>query len=544
MARQSTTPIPFNTTARPDNMLLRTSLFAGKVGMLGYVPVLPGDSCSGTFGVDFDLAEMPRPLLNGVVANVQAWFVPQPAMPRFAGYDEWVHAFQGTPIKSYLASDREPPKLFDRTTNQAHSTSDQFRMMGLHLPPSSFAHTDLLDAYWLVHNFRKQAHSSKLPLSPYYRQDIPAATKLARAFWPASSRSAIVADYERALVVGSLNLDVIAGQIPVSGLGLVSKGERDTTGEVVPAPRKRVEGANGGDDVLLVGTSGTAAAALPSIFAEMEGQSIGITLADLEKARETQAFAKIRASMAGQDFDGLNRDDTILAHLLQGYNVPEEYLKRPWLLDSAFASFGMIERYATDSGALDQSVSQGRASAQLSINLPRSEEGGVIIYIAEVLPERIDEAGIDPWLHVEEREDLPNALRDTLRPEPVDIVQAERIDARHTNGKAAYGFEPMNNKWRRDFTRLGGVFYQSDPANPFKESRSAIWMTNVVDPLFTEDHYLVPEDFPQDVFADELAPAVEITSRSSVTLQGLTQIGDVLHEANDDYDGLEDASTA
>ena len=551
MARQSSTPVPFGRTNRIDKCTTMTSARAGKVAMIAQIPVLPGDSAAGRVGVDLDLAEMPKPLLNGVVANVQAWFVPQPALPRFSGYDEWLAAFQQQPIKQLGGADRAAQSLYDVVDDPADltavSASDFYQTLGLHIPDGDAVNTDLIDAFWLVYNFRLAAHSSLLDLAPFYQEDPVAALEFPRAFWPAGSRSTIVGDYERALVIGSMNLDIAAGRIPVDGIGLRTTGapgsnspqvgETDGTNDTYDRYSNTSSGTN--DVIFRTKADGSK---FMDIWAEMAGVELVSSLAGLDKSRETQSFARLAASMRGNDFTGLDRENVVMAQLLQGLGVPDSFLRRPWLLDSDIVPFGMVERYATDAANLDQSVTEGTAQAKLSLNVPPTQEGGMIIVTCEVLPERIDEAGIDPYLHVTGRDDLPNALRDVQRVEPVDMVSTKRVDARRTTAHTAYGWEPMNSRWNREFTRLGGIFFQADAANPFKESRSAIWMTNIVDPLFTQDHYLVPEDFPHDVFSDTLAPAVEITCGHQIALNGLTQFGDVLIEANDDYQAIEDAT--
>ena len=246
-------------------------------------------------------------------------------------------------------------------------------------------------------------------------------------------------------------------------------------------------------------------------------------------------------SYAGNDTTGFDNDDTLVAHLMQGIPVPEDQFKRPWLLHSARVPVGFAERFATDAANLDQSVTLGRASARLSLNVPAQDVGGVIVFTIEVLPERVDERMSDEWLLIDQVNDLPNALRDVQRTEPVDMVRNRRVDAAHTQPNALYGYEPMNDVWNRDFTRLGGDFYQPTPGGGWTENRSNIWQAEIIDPVFTSTHYLAPSPFPHDVFADANADAFEFVCRHSVAINGLTQIGDVLAENNDDYEAVSTA---
>lgn len=171
----------------------------------------------------------------------------------------------------------------------------------------------------------------------------------------------------------------------------------------------------------------------------------------------------------------------------------------------------------------------------MSLNVPQQDAGGVVLVTAELLPERIDERMSDEWLLATSVGDLPNALRDVQRTEPVDLVPNRRVDAAHASPGGLYGYEPMNDRWNRDFTRLGGDFYQATPGAGWTENRSAIWQTEIVNPTFSTTHYLAPAPFPQDVFADQNADAFEVVCRHVVSVVGLTQIGDVLVEDNDEF---------
>lgn len=526
---QSKTPVQFQRTRRADRAVAMTSGRAGKVIPVSYIPILRGDSGSGRISVDLDLAEMPKPLLNGVVANVQAWFVPKSAHAQFASYDEFMASYNNTTIKALGAADRTPPEWCDLSTDTLRTpeSSDVYKSLGIHWKPdgSQTLQNDILDAYALIWNFRAAAHSEKIARRVYASENYAQAREVGRAFWPTNRYSHVVSDYEKALITGDLSLDVLAGQVPIKSSDWGSNGTTKSwpaiAGNVAPGTD-----ANGDYDWTT------------EIFGDMAGQSIGITLADLDKSRQLQSFAALKATYQGTDTTGFVSEDAIMADLMSGLRVPEDEYRRPWLLDSKMVPFGMAERHATDGANLTESVSRGRAAATLSMNLPEQDSGGVILVTVEVVPERIYERQSDEWLYCITPSDFPDALRDVLRVEPVDGVLNRRLDARHATDAATYGFEPLNTKWQRDFTRLGGAFYQADPANPFTEQRSALWLPNIVNPDFTEDHYLVPESFPHDVFSDTLADAFEAVVRHEFAVSGLTQFGDVLHENNSEYTEL------
>jgi len=546
MARQATTPVEFARSVRPDTATTMSSGRAGKVVPVGFVPLFAGDTCSGKVGIDVRLAEMPRPLRNGVTANFQAWFVPKSAHPQFPGRDELIASMTGTTIRALGQEDRAPADYFSEITVGAEELeSEIFTTLGLHFQEGDKINSDLLDAFAVLYNFRLASHSDRLfkeNRRKYYGEADPSgsAYELPRAFWPSAHFAKVVPDYERALIVGALDLDVLAGRLPVSGIGFPDAATVSDTDiyarETGKGQKTKFDKWTTHSPYYRMLQSG--AAHIPAIYAEMKGQSVGVTLADMDKARTAQAFAKLRTAYRGNDSTGYTNDDAIVSLLMQGISVPADQFKRPWLLDSKRVPIGFAERFATDAANLDSSVTLGAASAVLSLNVPMQDVGGMIVFTVEVLPERLHERMSDEFLYATSVSDLPNALRDIQRVEPVDLVMNRRVDARHVQPNGLYGYEPMNNVWNRDFTRLGGDFYQATPAAGFSETRSNIWQTEIVNPAFGTSHYLAPVDFPHDVFADTLGDAYEFTCRHMLTISGITQIGDVLAENNDDYDAI------
>jgi len=559
MARQRTAPVPFNSTMRKDTTVAMTTGNPGVVTLLGYFPLLRGDSASGRVGIDVDLMPMPRPLQNGVHAHFQAWFVPKPAHPQFSGLDEFLHSYVGEAIPALGAAARTPPPFYTVLSGATVVTaagSDLFKTLGLHVPAGAQINSDLIDAFTLIYNFRLAAHSSRLTRRKYASEDIVEATSLPPAFWPSGRFAHVVPDYEQALVQGSLDLDVLAGSlsltgaVPVIGLGAAGDPGAPTSGTIRQSDGTTVttDYAGAGNLRYKVANPGTPATRRPDINAKLDGAAVSmgggffaVTLNDIDKARIVQAYAKLHAAYAGNDATGFDNDDTLVALLMQGIDPGPESFKRPWLLDSARVPVGFGERFATDAANLDASVTTGRAQATLSLNVPVMPAGGCVIYTVEVLPERLDERMADEWVLCTEFNDLPNPLRDIQRTLPVDLVVNRRIDAKHTTPGGLYGYEPMNYKWKRDFTRLGGIFYEGTPGAVITESRMGLWQTDIVDPDFEGTHHLAPVPFPHDVFADTLAPAFEVVARHICTVVGNVQFGDVLTEANDDYEAVEES---
>lgn len=550
MLKQSTAPIPFGATRRMDNTSGKTSGPAGVSIPFAVAPLFRGDSCAGRVTIGMELAEMPKPLENAVIARVQAWFNPRTALPHFEGIDEYTHAYHGKTISRIGESARNAPALFDTVGTgaiAAAQASEFFKALGISLQATTAINTDYIDTYVNIYNFRLASHSSKMANADYYQENATTSLELKPAFWPRNRMHDIVPDYEQALVKGSLDLDVTAGQIPVSGIGVgisntyptSSKNIHQTGGSGTEVYADSTVVTNATADMETMIQEDPNNAGYPGIWAEMTGQTIPTTLADLDKARTTQAFAKALAAMDGADFSGYNNDDVIVAELMQGFQVPSELYQRPWLLDSKTVVFGMNERHATDAANLDDSMTTGRAQVTLSVNIPRVEYGGIFMATVEVMPERLYERQSDEYLYCTTPEDLPNAIRDLQRTEPVDSVVNRRVDVLHATPAGIFGYEPMNAKWEREFTRFGGEFRQLVPGTPATGARTAIWQADYVDPAFTSDHWLCPHPFPQGVFSAPSNDIVNISYIQNLTITGITQKGEALVEDNSEFTTVE-----
>jgi hypothetical protein len=544
--RQSATPVRYDMTRRMDNVSCLTSGQAGVVIPVTYAPLHRGDAASGRIDINMELAEMPKPLENAVLARAQAWFVPRPALPYFSGLDEYTHSFNGKNISTTGAAARTPASLFETSAVSAvYATANSLEVLkslGITVEASDTINHDIVDAYNLIWNFRRDAHSSKITRANYASENANA-WELKQAFWPTNRMHNIVPDYEAALVQGSLELDVSAGSIPVRGIGTESNTFGYTETSVYETGRSASVSYGSDANQNIVAQEDPNNAGFPNIYAQMAGQTIATTLAEIDRARDTNAFAKLRAAYAGSDFSGYGTDGVILAELMQGFTVPDELFQRPWLLDSKTVVFGMRERHATDGANLDDSVSTGNASVSLSVNIPKADYGGIMLATVEVMPERLYPRQQDPYLKVTSQSDLPDALRDVQNDLPVDTVTNARIDTAHSTPGGTFGYEPMNAKWRREFTRLGGEFQSLTPGAHVTGARTAIWQPEYIDPAYTADHYLCPHPFPQDVFSVPANDCVNISVRQMLTITGITQFGDSLVEDNDEFENtLADAT--
>lgn len=543
----STTPVVAEKSLRGEEVRVLTTCRAGKIVPVTYIPMLREDRVSrGSIRLRFEMAETLYPLMNAVNVTAFAHFVPFTALRDdagnyvFDGMDDFNRSYQGVadPATGQVKSFFSPV-----TIGAAEINSEVFKKMGMHFVEGEILNARrVLEAYRTVVNFRREARSSKLPLH--------AGTFLASAFWKQPTLAHIVPDFDAAMLDGAVNLSWTNATLSPAG----------TTGTVpvknlwrMPANASfQDSGASGFQGKTLTSTSGASPLAAKSAYAlgtssggvplvdraaifesvrwELGNSGVMLSLANIELAKKTAAFAKLR-----EQYHGVS-DDHLIDLLMEGIRVPDEQLRQPILLDRKSTIFGYTERHATDGDNLDKSVTTGLTELTLNFRTPPMNTGGIIMITVEIVPEQLWERMDDVFLRTVDPAKLPNFMRDYLDPEKVEVVQNRYVDVRHSAPDGVFGYAPLNHAWKRSITRIGGKYFRPDTQG-FVEDRQRFWSVEKTDPKLTEDFYLVG-DLPHTVFADTTADPFEILALGSVQIVGNTVFGKALEEDNGDFDAV------
>lgn len=500
-----------------------TSLPAGKSVPIAAYPVLREDAIrSGRIRMSFEMMETAEVLMNAVKVAVKAYFVPHLALERFQGSMDILNlSYEGKP-----PMEGEPVIPYIETAPfGAHGTNDVYRYLGFHGRADQLVNTSYLESYNLIQNFRRKNRSPDLPLRTRLQSD------LAEAFWNHELFAHIVPDFDQAAVDGEVPLNVVNNAIFIKGIGrrnnsVATYQEGIEVRETLNEIRTYGAGISGSD--IIIETNGTPDGAIPFIFGEMQENGITVSLSNIEMARKTQAFAKIR-----QQYN--MHDDHIINLLMDAITIPDQAFKQPMLIGERETIFGMSKRYASDSGNLTESVVNGMTQLEMSIQLPRVGVGGVVMIIAEITPDQLFERQEDPWLHTTSVEELPQYLRDTLDPEKVDVVQNSRIDVAHSTPDGTFGYEPLNARWQVKQPRVGGRFYRPTANTTFDEDRQRIWAVETINPTLSTDFYLCTNMHTKPFVVTNQDP-FEVVTQGEVWIEGNTVFGGHLIEATDDYD--------
>lgn len=526
----ASSPIAVEKSVRSDMLRCITSCQPGKIVPLAYVPLLREDQVNrGEVSVSFDMSETLYPLLNAVNVKVMAHFISNLAFERFSGGLESLNrSYQKVPEPANgLVIPFFETVGFDKAL-------PFWKTLGVQWPQMSAINRAPLEAYNLLVNWRRRARTDKLPVRSLVD------TTLAEAFWKNSALNAVVPDWDQAALDGEVPLTIVDGRVAVQGIGRTKTPFTGTTLTNHVVLEGRETGASQektypyaydlSTQAGMIVRSSAAANGAPLVFAELAAQNVVVSLANIELAKQTAAFAKLR-----EKFDGID-DDHIIDLLMEGIRVPDEAMKQPILLDQKETIFGMSERKAMDGEHLDMSLTTGRTEVQLRFRTPPMNTGGIILITCEIVPEQLYERIHDSYLGITDTNKLPNFMRDYLDPEKVQPVTNRYVDVHHATPTGIFGYAPLNDEWKRQLTKSGGKFYRPNP-DAFVEERMRFWSADQVNPTLADDFYMV-SDLPNAVFADTLADPFEVLTIGTVSILGNTVFGDRLEEDTGSYEEI------
>lgn len=525
-ARMNTSPLATPRTMRRQSARGITSLPAGKMVPIAAFPLLREDAVrSGRLRFSFESMETAEVLMNAINVRVMAYLVPMLALDRFNGsMDQLNLSYEGKPP---LEGEAVVPYI-ETEAFGAHGAKKVYEYLGLHGRPDQLVNTAYLEAYNQVWNFRAKNRSPDLSLRTRLQSD------LAPAFWSHDMFRHIVPDFDQAAIDGEVPLNVANAKMPVRGLG-IQNGTAAAVGGVIyesgdggPLISGYPAGFGYNNIVVRSNRDTPPGSAKPDVWAELQDNGITVSLSNIELARKTQAFARLR-----QQYN--QHDDWIINLLMDGISIPEQAFKQPMLLADKTTVFGMAKRYASDAGNLTESVVNGATYLDMSIQLPRIGVGGVIMIVAEITPDQLFERQEDPFLHTTNVEQLPQYLRDTLDPEKVDLVKCGRVDVDHNTPNATFGYEPLNARWNINVPRIGGRFYRPDVDAGFDEDRQRIWAVETANPTLSTDFYLCTNIHTKPFVVTNQDP-FEVVTQGEVFIEGNTVFGGHLIEATDDYE--------
>lgn len=524
--RMKTDPIPVVRQSREVNVRVATTLKPGRFMPVSAFPLLREDSCSGRIAFAAEMAETYELLLNKVHLRVSAWFMPYPANKRFDRNVTFLN----------LSMAGEPPMegkpVIPYVQTAAYGTAGSnlvYKYLGLHGKPTQQVNTAYLEAYNTIWNWVARDRSADID------PRAETLTTLAPAFWGQSNMSGIVPDFDDGIIAGEVPLTITEQDLRVRGIGLTAganvatvNGVRESDGVTKNYPAAH--------DTRNVGqylkTGSGDFAGYPDVFAEMQENGIKISLANMDQAKKLVSFAKMRAMYEGHP------DAWVIDQLMQGIHIEEQQFLQPMLIGQTNVEFRQALRHATNGPDLTDKVTNGIATGSIGVSVPQNPYGGVVMLIAEVLPEQLYERQPDPFFTASGVDDFPNYFDDVLNPMPVVEVKNGDVDSAHTLPDGLFGYAARNWQWDKWPTRVGGDLYAATPGETITDARRRIWPTDVADPGLTEEFYLSTTVGTQP-FMDASRDVFDFSMAGSIGITGLTLIGAV-QETEANYEALRD----
>lgn len=522
--------------------MVGTTLPPGKVVPLAMIPMLREDSAAGSLGFTFEMMETHEILMNGVEVRVMAYVVPWLAMERFKGSrEEFDLSYAG---KAGLGGTVIP--FFELQAMGTHGSNAVYKYLGIHGNPTDMVNTMPVEMYNEIDDFRRKNRNEKLTKRTRLQND------LAAAYWDHSRFAALVQDWDDAATDMEVPLTIREGRMPVSGLGY--SNANPAPGNAIPVSIRETgktspTSVNGHVIQQAGGAGGAGYAALavknngvyPDIWAEMQADGITVSLANIERAKKTKAFAEMR-----KKFDQLD-EDHIIDMLMDGLSVPEQHLKQPFLIAQTKGEFQQIKRYSTDADDLDRSAVSGGVRLTLPIRCPKIATGGCIMVLAEIVPNQLFERQRDPFVHISnarynssgDLKDLPSYVRDELDEQKVDLILNGQIDTAHTSPNNVFAYAPMNWEWAAFGPRMGGDFYRPTANTTTDTTRLNLWAVETPNPTYGETFQRVGT-MHRKVFLDETLDPFRAKIGGTITLTGLTVFGPTLIENAGNWEAVED----
>ena len=531
------TPMSHQRTRRTCTASVVTTSFGGKFVPLKAFGLLREDgAATSRFTINTQMAETASMLLNPVRITAMAYFIPKLALERFAD--------MGTIDRSYNGQEEIDGSVVPWFVPDPQAGVGEFyRTLGLHAGGGPSPNDDYLQAYNTLWNYIAEHRSPSL--SPRNLQD----PTLAPAFWEHTQMKHVKPNFDDALMEGQVPLAIVDGgtirtvpgqelTVPISKAKTTEDPDATFDAQLIQnsagnSNRIDIKSSTSNDRLQHFFPAGSTEmkAGLDNIMSEMIGGNVTVSLANIDQARETAAWARMRTQ-----YQGIS-EDWMIDQLMQGIRIQDEYLRHPIMLDHQSTVVGMSQRYATDSGNLEKSLTDGRGGLSLTVRVPQTTCGGVVMIVGQALPEQIYERQRDYYMMASTVDDLPNRQADELDPQPVVMVTKGEVDEAHTDSASLFGYAPLNHQWQQDAPNIGGRYYRPDPNEAWTEDRNRIWTPEVIDPELGPDFYL-STNLSHEVFNVSTEAPFEWWVNGALRVDGLTYFGPALRESRGDYDAV------
>jgi hypothetical protein len=532
--RLTAAPLRTKRTVRQHPLSIGTSMKPGVCAPLAFIPLLREDALSASdVTVKAEMMETHEILMNAANLRVTAYVVPKQAFDRFQqSRDQLDRSYMGQP---QIDGGAVVPHFETMVVPAGGIGAIPILLSaGEHAAVGDTINTDFIEAYNQIINMRLRNRSPNL--TKRARLDL----SLAPAFWLNSQWQHVVPDFDQGTMDGEVPLNLLNARVPITGLGKLTTSRTHQDVQVYDSA-----GGSAGNypfagkiDAGQINNHGDwyvkmTAAGVPDISATLTANNISLSMADLAMAKKAQWYAKMREQFQGWA-DGNALDEYIIDMLMSGLSIPDQAMKTPMLIADVVTRFQQSKRYASDYVNMAESAVSGAAEVTFDLRVPRLSTGGVVVIMAEAMPDQLFERQASPYLFTTAVSALPDALRDELDTQKADIVTNKQVDVNHATPTATFGYEPLNGRYNRNGPRLGGKFHRPAAGATNDEVRQRLWAVETLNPTLGTSFYLCP---PLNLkpFLDTVSDPFELTVQGVPLIEGNTVFGPELVENTNLY---------
>ncbi len=251
----------------------------------------------------------------------------------------------------------------------------------------------------------------------------------------------------------------------------------------------------------------------PKLYGEF-GSASDLSLTDFYTAEKMDAITRAIRQYADANPE---YSDDIVARYAHGLSV--DVGRNPFVIYEKQQVFGMGIRHATDGASLDTSQTDLVTSFSLTVPVPATELGGLVITMACVKPDEAISSQPHPILS--KPWGLRNHAADELAIDPVPVTIRELNADCDVGDEETVALYIGNNGLLKNYVNYG-LGRNLDPTTV--ENQTAIWQLDV--PMsVTPQSVLYPDDLDHYPFQDQLAEVCTYTIASRAVINTPTIMG-------------------
>lgn len=303
-------------------------------------------------------------------------------------------------------------------------------------------------------------------------------------------------------VNGAVQLDLPSVQLPVEGIGLigsptnmspgVTTARGKTTDEDWQTSNSNVLSTASISAQLAIRTFSSGATMRPNIFAELNGIAGGnISLTDFANAQYMDRITRAMRSII--DENPVDGEEQVLRW---AFGLTLEPGRNPYLLAERSEIFGQARARATDGVGMvdDVSVSKMVHEMSISVPVPKTELGGVVITFISVKP---DEMLLNQPHPVATRPfGMRNRISERMKLDPVPVTMREVNGDVGVGSETTVAFYTGANALAKSYVSYGFT-KDTNPANV--ENKIAIWQY-AIPASVTPENVIYPASISQYPF--------------------------------------------